>query len=354
MQTEHFEQLKQIAGTGRLPESGDLVAALGRACLAPTTSLGQSESALLGDILRRLIRDVEMPVRRALAEQLSQRDDAPHDLISLLANDVIDVAYPLLAKSPLLSDDELIGVVTRHARKHALAVSKREIVSAAVSDALVETGDEEVVVSLLENDGATISAETMDGLVARSENVEAYRGPLLGRKDLDLDIAMRMADWVGDSLRRYIADRFDIDEAKLKRAVSDAVLEAIDEDIFDSGSDNAPTLNVEEKAPGPRLLHALTHDNMTLFKQTFEGLCGVQSSWAEDSLYPSGEALAIACRALELDREVYERILCHLHSTDIFKEFLETDFCIRMGQYFEAIAPENARRILDSWRNAPN
>lgn len=353
MQTEHIEQLKEIAGAGRLPESGDLVAVLGRACLTPTTALGQSESALLGDILRRLIRDVEMPVRRALAEQLAQRDDAPHDLIALLANDVIDVAYPLLAKSPLLDDKDLIGVVARHARQHALAVTKRETISTAVSDALVETDDENVVISLLENDGARISAETMDGLVTRSENVEAIRGPLLGRKDLNLDMAMRMADWVGDSLRRYIGERFDIDEARLKRAVSDAVLEAIDDDIFDaSGSDNAPSLNIEDEAPGPRLLHALTHDNLTLFKQTFEEMCGVGSGWAEDSLYPSGEALAIACRALELEREVFERILCHLHSTDIFKEFLESDFCKRMGHYFGSIAPDNARRILESWRKA--
>ena len=111
MQSENIEHLRAIADTGTLPEHGDLVAALGRACLTPGATLGQSESLLLGDILRRLVRDVEMPVRRALADQLSVRKDAPHDLIMMLANDVIDVAYPLLAKSPLLRDEDLIGVV---------------------------------------------------------------------------------------------------------------------------------------------------------------------------------------------------------------------------------------------------
>jgi uncharacterized protein (DUF2336 family) len=349
MHTERLEHLREIASANRVPESRDLVEALGRACLAPDTKLGESETALLGDILHQLVRDVEMPVRRALADQLSDRDDAPTDLIVLLANDVIDVAYPLLAKSPKLCDQDLIDVVTRHARRHALAISKRESVSEAVSDALVETGDSEVVVSLLQNDGAALSATTMDGLVADSEKMETYRTPLLGRKDLDLDMAMRMADWVGDTLQRYIADRFNINDQNLERAVSDAVLEAIDEDIFENRNAK-PMLDIQGEAPGPRLLHALTHDNLTLFKQTFEELCGIQSEWAEDSLYCSGEALAIACKAVGVERDAFARILCHLHSTEIYSEFQTSEFGIRMSQYFDSIEPESASQILNGWQ----
>ena len=72
-----------------------------------------------------------------------------------MANDVIDVAYPVLAKSTLLEDDELVGIVTRHAKQHAMAVTHRPTVSPLVSDAIVKTGDADVVVSLLRNDGAT-------------------------------------------------------------------------------------------------------------------------------------------------------------------------------------------------------
>ncbi len=351
MQADQFTSLREIANAGRVPQSRELVEALGQACLAPGTTLGKSETALLGDILHQLVRDVEMPVRRALAEQLSERDDAPEDLIVLLANDVIDVAYPLLAKSPKLCDQDLIAVVTRHARQHALAVSKRDSVSEAVSEALVETGDSDVVVSLLQNDGARLSANTMDDLVADSKNMEAYRAPLLGRKDLDLDIAMRMADWVGDTLQRYIADRFNISDQNMKHAVSDAVLEAIDEDIFENRT-ATPMLDIQGEQPGPRLLHALTHDNMTLFKQTFEELCDIGSGWAEDSLYCSGEALAIACKAIGIECEAFARIVCHLHSTDIFSDFLTSEYGIRMTQYFESMDPASANNILKSWRKA--
>jgi len=258
-------------------------------------------------------------------------------------------ARRLEPRSPKLCDQDLIDVVARHARQHALAVTKRETVSGAVSDALVQTGDADVVVSLLQNDGAEISASTMDEIVADSKTVEAYRAPILGRKDLDLDIAMRMADWVGDSLRSFIADRFNIDAKKLDRAVSDAVLEAIDSDIFES-SVKPPMLDIQGEEPGKRLLHALTHDNLTLFKQTFEELCDIPSGWAEDSLYCSGEALAIACRAIGIERDAFARILCHLHSADIFADFQISEFGKRMTQYFDSIEADNAGRVLDGWR----
>jgi uncharacterized protein (DUF2336 family) len=320
MQTDHYRQLREIASGAKLPDTDDLVEVLGQACLAPNAKLEESETALLGDILRQLIRDVEMPVRRALADQLSDRDDAPHELILLLANDVIDVAYPLLAKSPMLRDQDLIAVVSRHARQHAIAVTKREKISAPVGDASVETGDPDVVVSLLQNDGANISEETMDGLVSDSESNNAYQGPLLSRKDLNLDMAMRMADWVGESLRGYIAERFNIADPNFDKAVSNAVLEAINSDIFDADADKV-ILDIKGEEPGPRLLHTLTHDNLILFKQIFEELCDVPSGWAEDSLYCSSEALAIASKALRLDCEAFARILCHLHSSEIFSKF---------------------------------
>lgn len=351
MQTDHYGHLREIASSGKLPDSDDLVEVLGQACLASNAKLGESETALLGDILRQLIHDVEMPVRRALADQLSDRDDAPHDLIMLLANDVIDVAYPLLAKSPMLRDQDLIDVVSRHARQHALAVTKREKISAQVGDALVETGDSDVVVSLLQNNGADLSENTMDGLVSLSESNDAYRGPLLSRKDLNLDMAMRMADWVGESLRGYIAERFNITDPNFDKAVSNAVLEAIDSDIFETDADKV-MLDIKGEEPGPRLLQALTHDNLTLFKRTFEELCDVPSGWAEDSLYCSGEALAIASKAIRLDREAFTRILCHLHSSDIFSEFKESEYCTRNAQYFDSIAEDSAIAILDGWRRA--
>ncbi|MDA0662095.1 MAG: DUF2336 domain-containing protein [Proteobacteria bacterium] len=350
MQTHHLEHLRDIAHAQIRPEKQDLLQTLSAACLAPGTKLGPAESALLSDIFRQLIRDVEMPVRRALARQLSERDDAPHDLILMLADDVIDVSFPVLAKSKILEDGELIGIVSRHAKQHALAISQRKTVSAAVSDALVETGSTDVMVSLLGNDGAKIRPRTMQNLVSRSKDIKELQSPLLGRKDLNLDMAIRMADWVGESLRRLILNRFDISEGQLRAAVSDAVLEAIDDDIFGEMEWSPAVPEGPTEGPAVALLDALSHDNIALFKRSFEATTNLTSAWAERSLYPSPEALAIASRAIGLDCETYTRILCHLHSSDIYSAFQKSPLYARVVQYFSSLTEDSASCVLESWQ----
>ena len=350
MQTHHLDHLRDIAHAQARPEKQDLLQTLSAACLAPGTRLGPAESALLSDIFRHLIRDVEMPVRRALAKQLSDRDDAPQDLIVMLANDVIDVSFPVLAKSKLLEDQELIDIVSRHAKQHALAISQRKTVSADVSDALVNTGSTDIMVSLLGNDGASIRPQTMQNLVTKSKDIKELQSPLLGRKDLNLDMAIRMADWVGESLRRFILNRFDISETQLRTLVSDAVLEAIDDDIFGAMEWSAAVPEGPTEGPAVSLMEALSHDNIALFKRTFESLTNLTSAWAERSLYPSPEALAIACRAIGVDCENYTRILCHLHSTDIYAEFQSTPLYARVVQYFGSLTDESACCVLESWQ----
>lgn len=350
MQTTHMGHQPNFANAKHPPAEQDSAQAIDTARLAVDGSLGTVESGLLGDILRQLVRDVEMPVRRALARQLSTRDDAPHDLIVLLANDVIDVAYPILVKSDILEDQDLIDVITRRARQHALAVTKRKNISPSVGDALVATGDTEVMVSLLRNDNAELHAKTLDVMVDESQTIEALQEPLLGRKDLNIDIAIRMTDWVGESLRRFIGNRFDIKEENLRAAVSDAVLEAIDDDIFGDVEWSAANSDASASGPGADLLDALSHDNIARFKETFEKMIRLPSHWAERSLYPSVEALAIASRAVGLNVDTYTRILCHLHSRDIYDLFCSSPLYARMVTYFDAIDQTSAAAILDGWR----
>ena len=79
---------------------------------------GTSVSAdLIRDILRRLTRDVEMAIRVALAQRLSEDTTAPHDLILLLVDDTIEVARPLIQHSPLLTEETDVLQADRRSRR---------------------------------------------------------------------------------------------------------------------------------------------------------------------------------------------------------------------------------------------
>ena len=69
------------------------------------------------EILRRLTRDVEMAIRIALAQRLADDTNAPHDLILLLVDDTIEVARPLILRSPLLTEKDALRLVAEGRRR---------------------------------------------------------------------------------------------------------------------------------------------------------------------------------------------------------------------------------------------
>ena len=81
--------------------------------LGNTLSLSDRERALSHNFLSQVIHDVEMSVRCNIGEQLAKLPNAPHDLALMLANDDIEVAYPILAFNRVLHDADLIELI-RH------------------------------------------------------------------------------------------------------------------------------------------------------------------------------------------------------------------------------------------------
>ena len=95
------------------------------------------ERALMEAILHQLIREAESSVRRLMSEKLADIPTAPRDLIKMLANDEIEVAVPVLKKSTVLQDADLIEVIRNRTMEHQLVIAVREHVSEQVSGALV-------------------------------------------------------------------------------------------------------------------------------------------------------------------------------------------------------------------------
>ena len=88
-------------------------------------ALSERERAMMFDILHKIIHDVEMTVRRRLSEKMADYRDVPRHLISILANDTIEVAYPILSRSLVLQDRDLIEIIQQRTREHQMAIATR-------------------------------------------------------------------------------------------------------------------------------------------------------------------------------------------------------------------------------------
>ena len=96
--------------------------------------LTDHERALMSGILSHVIHDIEMPLRSELAARLAILDEIPEDLVMALADEDIEVAYPILAATELLYDPNLIELIFHRTLAHQLSVAMRSGLGETVAE----------------------------------------------------------------------------------------------------------------------------------------------------------------------------------------------------------------------------
>ncbi|MBT3990952.1 MAG: DUF2336 domain-containing protein [Rhodospirillaceae bacterium] len=189
--------------------------------LAPNLNSMEREDIrhLTVGILEDLARDQVPKIRQILSDTLKDVADAPVSVIRQLAqDDELLVSVPVLENSPVLTDEDLLHIISNLLESKALsAISRRHAVSPGVADAIVDTDSKEAITVLLNNESAQIREETLDLLVDRSRNIEMWQGPLVRRPQLPASVALRLAEFVADKYLTILEGRRDLDAATLKR-----------------------------------------------------------------------------------------------------------------------------------------
>ncbi|MBS0472091.1 MAG: DUF2336 domain-containing protein [Proteobacteria bacterium] len=279
------------------------------------TGLNERERALMHDILRRLTRDVEMAIRIALAERLAEDTTAPHDLILLLADDSIEVARPLLLRSPLLSDEDILKLIAAGSVAHSEAVAARPNISEPVTEELVKSQAESVLVALVRNVTAKISSHAFETLVEKSRQIEGLQEPLTRRGDLPPVLANRMCEWVADALKSYIVKHYPIAPERLNAAVDEAQnqLKSEPQPPRNPPAESAQKLIDKLASSGQLkagfLLRVLHQGQSDLFDLALAKLVGLPLPELRAKFYDGGpRAVALACRGVGIDRCVFNTV----------------------------------------------
>jgi len=315
--------------------------------------LTDRERALMSEILRQLINDIESSVRRALAEKLAQYKEAPRDLVLALANDEIVVAQSILIHSEVLCDEELIEIIHHRTLEHQLAVAMRKSLNEPVSEALVETGNIDVIARLLENHGARISRETMAYLVEQSQRVDRYQNPLLRRPELDPNLARRMYWWVSAALRRHILDHFPV-----KPSDFDDALEATAGELAEAAAEQprradelVESLARIETITPHLLVETLRHGEIALFEAMLAKLTGIKPLLIRRLLFErGGEALAIACRIIDIETPTFASIFLLSRRARPHEPPPPRGEIARILGFYETMSVEAATQVVSTWR----
>jgi uncharacterized protein (DUF2336 family) len=240
-------------------------------------TLSAAERRIAEDIFRTLVKDTGILVREALSAHLKSTPDLPHDVALALAKDVDSVALPMLKFSEVLTEEDLIEIVRGQESAKQVAIAQRPTVTAGVSEALVETGNEKAVARLIGNEGAVLSEATLDQVIDSYEQSAAVADSLSRRANLPPAISERVVSALSERLQDYLVSKHevspDVASTLILQARERATMTLIDYGSGDAELDNLiEQLHRKERITPSLLLRALCVGDLNFFERAMAKL----------------------------------------------------------------------------------
>lgn len=290
--------------------------------------LSKEERTIAEDIFRLMVRDAEVRVRKALAESLKDSPEVPHDVALALAEDVNEVSIPVIESSIVLSDEDLISIIDSRGAQAQSAVAKRAYVSETVSDALVATDNEDVIATLVGNEGADISENTMSNVLDKFGNNEKINAPLAQRGNLPIQVSERLVNLVSEKIKEHLVLHQDLPEDVATDLLL-ATREKATVSLLEPGNKNLDVTGLVEqlyrnhRLTNTIILRALCMGDVTFFETAIAKKAGVPAANAYQLIHDKGAApLKRLLQKAEMPLESLPLIQTAL---EISMEALETD-----------------------------
>lgn len=347
-----FAKLVDIAREGSSDKRRELLREVTDLFFDSRPSRSDTETALFGEILSKVATDMEETVRAELALRFADAPDAPRKLAIAFAHDVITVAKPMLERSPVLTDQDLLGVIEVKGQDHLRAVARRPEVSETVTTALVAKGDDETLATLLCNDGARITESALETAFERARANPMLHQPMVDRRGLPPAMLNEMYFIVERKLRQQVLSRLqDIDPKTLEAALEASRLKLAKQDgavpgDYEAAEKEVRAMRARSKLGAAQLVTLLRDRKRTAFLIAFADAVGIDFQTAQ-SMYERRDldAIAVACRASGFDRAFYVTIavLTAGGETAIGK-------ATELGNVYNDVPPEAAQRAMRFWR----
>ncbi|NJL72865.1 MAG: DUF2336 domain-containing protein [Candidatus Competibacteraceae bacterium] len=142
--------LEDVAAGEDSPRRDAILSALTDQYLELEPRLSDRHIELYDNVFRVLVSGIELQARLALSEKLAAVKRAPREIIRDLANDEYAVvATPVLQRSPLLDEIDLVNVARNRSEAHRAALAQRPNLHTVVTDVLVDRREQSVLVALI-------------------------------------------------------------------------------------------------------------------------------------------------------------------------------------------------------------
>jgi len=352
--TRAFSTFRVLNGEASTLERDQLFRNMAQLFTYVSDRCDDDQVAQYDEVLCQLAALVETEARTHVAGLLAPLDRAPGNVVAKLANDGIEVARPLLERSNVLSDDDLIEIVAHRSEGHRAAIAGRGRVSERVAGAIVEHGETASVLRLLDNAHAELGQPARQRLALRAASDAGLAAGLRQREALGDARQGVPTDIAGERVVEIIAA---VDPGYRPIAMGPAPVASLGharQRIGFNGQDWKVAYNQVKALADRRQLdeqaltrfagHGYGHHTAAALAMLLRVGPEIFVKWLATQDYA---ALTVALRALGIGRELFDAVIglipwrdapsqSDLHST---------------SRRFEALSREEAIEIFELWRS---
>lgn len=317
--------------------------------------LSKAEQALTSEIMLNLIRQAEIDLREALAERLSILSNVPSDVIVYLANDIISVARPILQRSPVLNDVDLIYIIASKGEDYWDSIAKREKMGAIVADRLIDTGNPKTILNLIDNQRVVLQKNCLKKLIKVSLKSEDLQAPLLRRPEIDGDLAVGLYTCASKYLRKEIAERFN-----LPPAVIESSLEFLVEELSHEAKGSqqvtpemvalAGRFGERDEISPDLMIKTLRRGQISFFIALFATKIRFTPEVVMKLIKKDGgKPFALACRSVGMMKSEFASIFLLSRGISTGDRIVDQRALAMALKYYDTIKEFDVKRIMNVW-----
>jgi uncharacterized protein (DUF2336 family) len=197
-------------------------------------------------------------------------------VVHALAADQPEIAVPVLSRSPLLLEDDLVDLIATGHPDAQTAIAGRVMLPRSLSAALAEVGSAEACLALLENADADIALFSIDRIVERFGHLAPIREDLLDRDDLPMATRQALLSKLSQTLAGFVASRQwmgpEHAEYSAREACEKATVALAADTPYEEIGDLVQHLRKSGQLTAGMILRGLLSGNVVLFEEALAEL----------------------------------------------------------------------------------
>jgi hypothetical protein len=350
--TRAFSTFRVLNGDANVVERDQLFRNMAQLFSFVSDRCDDEQVAQYDEVLCQLAELVEVEARSHVAKLLAPLERAPGNVVVKLANDAYDVAAPLLEFSNVLSDDDLIDIISTQSEAHRVAIAGRKSVPERVGEAIVEHGDAASVHRLVQNTNAELGKSTLERLVERANSDTSIAEDLRGRADIDWKTLRGEIHSAGDKVLEQIGSGAQLDPVTAGK-VSAVVYNRMRNRAGFSSQEWKVAYNqvkalsdrkqLDERALMRFARFGYGHHTAAALTVLLRVVPEVFVKWLAMQDYV---AITVALRALGISPDLFEAMVGTMPWRDLPSE----EDRVQVRRRFEALTQEEASGIFELWR----